>query len=128
MSSGDNGGGLVWLLAVAAAVWFGGRLWSDIWYSKLAYELYYEVDSGQLAIEKKPHDCDFLKAPIGEKECHYKRLVSTVEIGRSATTNVPVMSWDGGKTWSAYAPDPGTPVPQTATVTSVSVTWEKVEN
>lgn len=102
--------------------------WSDVWYSKLAYELYYSVDSVHLAIDKKPHDCDFWKAPLGEKECHYKRVVGVTEVGISATTHVPVISYDRGKTWSYYTPDPGRTVPQNATVTSVSVTWEKIED
>jgi hypothetical protein len=122
MSRSDELGCLWWTsLTVVALVFSVGG-----WHSKLAYELYYRVGSSQLAIDNKPHDCDFWKAPIGEKECHYKRVVSTVEIGKDPTDNKPVMSLDGGKTWSYFTPDPGT-VPQNLTVTGVSVTWEKVE-
>jgi hypothetical protein len=28
-----------------------------------------------VVILDKPHDCDFFKAPIGDKECHYKKTV-----------------------------------------------------
>lgn len=119
-SSSDQWGCLFWLLAGAAAVWFCGAIWGDLWYSKLAYELYYSIDSSHLTIEKEPHDCDFWKAPIGKKECDYRRVVSTVEIGISTTTNRPVQSWDGGKTWSDFTPAPGTAVPQNATVTDVA--------
>lgn len=123
MSSSDEGGCLLWI--AGALVLFG--LWDGLWYSRLAYRLYYSLNDNQLSIEKKPHDCDFWKAPIGEKDCHYKRVVSITEIGTSATTHAPVISYDGGKTWGNYIPDPGTKVPQNATVTSVSVTWEKVK-
>jgi hypothetical protein len=123
MSRSDEWGCLLWI-GVAIIV-FG--LWDSLWYSRLAYKLYYSVQDSQLSIDKKPHDCDFWKAPIGEKECHYKRAVSTVEIGREPTNNKPEMSLDGGKTWSYFTPDPGTTIPPGTTVTSVSVTWEKVE-
>ena len=117
-------GSLFWIGVCPLVAVFG----DDVWYSKIAYELYYSVDSSKLSIDKKPHDCDFWKAPIGQKECHYKRVVSTVEVGISTTTNKPVLAVDGGKTWSEYTSDPGTTVPQNRTVTNVSITWEKVED
>ncbi len=113
-----------WIAICVLAVAF----WKDIWYSRLAYKLYYSVDDSKLSIERKPHDCDFWKAPIGEKDCHYKRTVSAIEIGKDPTDKKPVMSFDGGKTWSYFTPDPGTYVPRDLTVTSVSVTWDKVED
>lgn len=123
--SGSDERGCLWvtLFVVLCAYWG-----ADVWYSRWAYELYYGLDSNHLSIDKKPHDCDFWKAPIGAKECHYKRIVSTVEIGKGAKTNRPMMSFDGGKTWSYFTPDPGTTVAQGPTVTSASITWEKVED
>lgn len=125
MSSSDGWG---FVLSIAAAVVLFGLCGHGLWYSRLAYKLYYSVSDGHLAIDKEPHDCDFWKAPIGEKECHYKRIVSTVEIGKGATDNTPVMSLDGGKTWSYFTPDPGITVPHDATVTSVCVSWQRIED
>jgi hypothetical protein len=96
------------------------------WYSKWGYALYYEVSPARVWIDDKPHDCDFLRAPMGEKECRYKRVVSTVEWAKSQA-DTPIASYDGGKSWSDFTADAGTSVPQFATVVSVNVSWQKVE-
>jgi hypothetical protein len=68
-----------------------------------------------------------MSAPLGEKHCSYKRSVSTIRWATS-TTNTPIMSADGGKTWETFTPDPGAPVPQASTVKEVYVTWDKQED
>jgi hypothetical protein len=40
------------------------------------YALQNNVDPEKVTIIPKPHDCDFDKAPIGNKECHYEAVVT----------------------------------------------------
>ena len=121
MKDTDVGCLIVVLGIVAAIIWWG----FGFRYSSWGLALSYGVDHANVEIQQEPHDCDFWKAPIGEKECHYKRVISVTEIGLAGNSHEPVISYDGGKTWNNYTPDPGTTVPQGATVTSVTVTWEK---
>jgi len=45
------------------------------WHSRTRYAVQYGVDTANVHIQDEPHDCDFLKAPIGDKPCHYEREV-----------------------------------------------------
>ena len=40
------------------------------------YGLLNDVSAERVTIMPQPHDCDFSKAPIGDKECHYERLIT----------------------------------------------------
>lgn len=40
------------------------------------YSLESTVEHPVYFIDKRPHDCEFLTAPIGDKHCHYDRNVS----------------------------------------------------
>jgi hypothetical protein len=42
------------------------------WYSKLRYSIQYDVPYDQVSKDNEPHDCGFMTAPIGEKNCHYE--------------------------------------------------------
>lgn len=35
------------------------------------------TDTNRVHIEAEPSDCDFLKAPIGTKSCHFEKRVTT---------------------------------------------------
>lgn len=122
MDSSDGCASLIFLM-ICAAIFY----WSDAWHSKWRYAWSYGIDSSHVSMEKKPDGCDFLKAPIGKKDCHYKRVVSTVEASRSMT-HAPIISFDGGKTWSVYTPDSGATVPAYPTVINITVAWERVED
>lgn len=97
---------------------------SDLWQSKLRYAWWYNVSSDQVTIEKKPTDCDFFRAPLGDKECHYERRVSTVRVKTEYLDfqrgSVNYVSFDNGKTWNV---DPANP----PTKPKVMISWEKVE-
>jgi len=113
--------GLAWtaLLLIAIFVWI-----PDLWHTKTRYAWSHGVSTDQVTIDKRPKDCDFFHAPIGDKACKYKRQVSTVQVKSeySATTGaVHYVSYDDGKTWSV-----DTSVP--ATQPQVSISWEKVED
>jgi hypothetical protein len=68
---------------------------SDILHSKLRYSLQYNVPIHAVVFEHRPHDCDFLAAPLGNKYCDYDRTLTedakAVVIGwtKSPNSNVP---------------------------------------
>jgi hypothetical protein len=115
--------GLVWVLLVIL-------LWDvpgNIWHSKWRYALANGISSDNVVVEKHPHDCAFLAAPLGEKYCHYDREVSTLRRGTSTTGN-RLVSYDEGKTWSVVESDPTvTNWPQSDTVVVVYINWKKIE-
>jgi hypothetical protein len=96
--------------------WLAGE---PIWHSKLRYSIQYGVRYSSVTKLKEPHKCDFLTAPIGNKNCHYEAEVSTVRTAIS-TEGKPIVSWDDGKTWTS---DDNVPL----TKSSVSVSWKKVD-
>jgi hypothetical protein len=51
------------------------------WINKFRYSAWYSVDSSQViqTTNKPPSDCDFLRAPIGLKGCHYEKKVEVQE-------------------------------------------------
>jgi hypothetical protein len=55
--------------------WFFFPATAEIQY----YAIRYDVSSEGVHYLPKPHDCDFDKAPLGNKECHYDREVSVEE-------------------------------------------------
>lgn len=93
---------------------------SSIWYGKTRYVIQYGASYDQVTIGNEPHDCTFMRSPIGGKGCHYNREVSTVRVqanrwgGQSisydegktwtqtatSTNGYPIVSRDDGKTWS----------------------------
>ncbi len=96
------------------------------WLNKLRYSIWYTVDSSEVQQpqDKPASDCDFLKAPIGIKGCHYEKTVTYQHIiaSRDTNTNRSIVSYDEGKTWSwndgDYPVSPGK---------TVLVTWQKIE-
>ena len=71
------------VLAVAFGILY---LFDSVWHSKVRYSLQYDVPYSKITIEKEPHDCNFLAAPLGEKYCHYERVIETVHWARSKPT------------------------------------------
>jgi hypothetical protein len=57
-------GGLLWILLPSSVT------------DKLLYSLEYDCDMKNVVNEKMPGDCDFLHAPVGDKSCHYKKVVT----------------------------------------------------
>ena len=70
-----------------------------------------EYMTDNVHIDPKPSDCDFLHAPLGEKDCHYEPIVAAYNVSRELvggdyapkyrydTIGRPIISWDKGKTW-----------------------------
>jgi hypothetical protein len=99
----------------------------SIWHAQWRYAVEYGVASSDVHMDTKPHDCAFLAAPLGAKYCHYERVVSTLRWSTSTTGN-PIVSYDEGKTWNIFTPDPKDIVPKFSTVESAYVNWEKKED
>ncbi len=59
----------------------------------------YHVSEDKIAVEPKPHGCDFDDAPLGNKHCHYEK---SVDVTRACPTD-------------------------DCRVTAVYVSWRKVE-
>lgn len=62
---------LFWLLGLGAFLlalnWNGETVVKQ----RLAYR--FVIDASKVhVVEKRPHDCDFLTAPLGSKHCHYE--------------------------------------------------------
>lgn len=96
-------------------------LWvvEPLWHSKLRYAIQYDVPFSSITTAKKPHDCDAMTAPIGDKDCSYEPDVATVRTGISAEGK-PIVSFDEGKRWTL---DDSVP----PTKPSVTVSWKKVD-
>ena len=103
----------------------------DDW--RLKYAFQYSVDSERVTVEHKPHDCDWRSAPLGNKHCHYKamitirnsenQIVGGTSVGlATSTTGEPIISYDDGETWKIN------PAGNNLTPIGVNVFWRKVED
>jgi hypothetical protein len=92
---------LVWLFTFAS---------SPRWLMKLWYSFSYDVNYDQVTIEKKPTDCEFLHSPLGSKDCHYSREVSSIRVKivnlEPPRGSINYVSFDDGRTWTV---DDGSP-------------------
>jgi hypothetical protein len=103
----------------------------------------YAVDYDRVHFKPKPHDCAFLSAPLGSKNCHWDKIVEVV-MWRQSPPGASQRSYDGGKTWvtivagecviegvpgvscnDEFDPPVGA-VPVMPTVTGVRIQWSKV--
>jgi hypothetical protein len=138
----DSDGG--WGLVISAfLIWAIYSIGSSVWNSKARFAFRYGANFSDINKENKPHDCDWLKAPIGDKECHFDAEVQTTKV-RTALDQItgrPIISFDDGPwTWdlssSSYTstvtetPAPGvlTPGPYAVrTKNVVYVGWKKID-
>jgi len=115
-----------WLVPVVLVMLF----WSlpgNIWHSRWRYAAAYGISSSDVHVQDKPHNCAFLAAPLGNKYCHYDPIVMITRWGTSQA-DAPIVSYDDGKTWSAYTPNAGENVPKFSTVKVIFIGWEKKED
>lgn len=105
---------LAWVFCFLVAFdWFVSAV-----HSKRRYEIQYGVASSDVHIDSKPHDCEFLSAPIGAKYCSYEVIVLEEAVRPSQQPGTFVVSQDGGKTWN--------PTTLTTPYHGVWVRWNKV--
>jgi hypothetical protein len=109
-----------WPFVLGAFLWLAvPALLSSAWHSDLRYELQYGVRGVDIHRGSRPHDCNFLAAPIGEKYCHYETSVLEEEARRSQQPGSYVVSQDGGKTWR--------PTETTYPYHGLWINWNKVD-
>jgi hypothetical protein len=122
---------VVLLIIVGIVVW----IWSAGGIFKTVLSLRFSVSPENISIEPKPHDCDYNRAPLGDKGCHYEPAVTAYnaaaevvggdhapKYSHDTNTGKPIVSWNYGKTWDWYS---GTEIPDQK-IKSVVVTWSKV--
>jgi len=75
----------------------------------------YQINTEQFHRDPKPTDCDFMRAPLGDKGCRYKKMVTAYNAagepigGDNAPkystneSNHAIVSFDDGKTWRLLA-------------------------
>jgi len=104
--------------------------WDEVWQSKFRYASKYGISQDKITKARKPHDCDWMKAPIGDKDCHFEIRVHT---DRAAFDQYGkrIVLFDDGVTWlpadNINRPYPLVPHEGVDTVTAVTLTWEKIE-
>jgi hypothetical protein len=84
----DNLIGWAILAGIALIIWWllPDRI-TDPW----RYSIQYHTDTDQVFYEGKPHDCDYDKAPFGNKECHFEKSVSVFKNDKGV--NQVYISW-----------------------------------
>ena len=61
--------------------------------NRLGYAFEYFVAPEKVDVEPKPHDCEFMNAPVGDKSCHFDKEVDVVRNERGEVTNV-IVTWN----------------------------------
>lgn len=125
--------GLGFLAAVGAIIWL---ILPDSWTDKIKYSAEYSVEMSQVERHDPPTDCDFMTAPLGRKNCHYKKTVAgynsqglqvagddAPRYSNDTNTQRPTVSFDNGKTWDWLPEEIKTVNPK---VRKVAVDWVKV--
>ena len=126
-------GCLVGLGIVAFFIWM---ILPGSWTDPLKYGVIYNVDSSKVQYTDKPKDCDFIHAPLGDKSCHYKKVVygynsnGDLVAGDEAPiysndvqTGRPTVSYDNRKTWQ-FLPEGQK---MDTRVVRVEIDWSKVQ-
>jgi len=66
--------------------------------TKWRYGLDDDLKNAEYVMPRRPHDCEFMTAPLGAKHCHYDKEIATVRV-RKAQSGARIISYDEGKTW-----------------------------
>ena len=138
MSNQSGSAGCLVSIAVLGVI--GWSLTPSKWIDPLWYATRYNISTDQVHRSNKPTDCDWGRAPLGEKGCHYEKTVAAYNaqgwlldgdgaplFSHEAKTGKPIVSYDGGKTWDWPAVDAnGNPVSVDLRVKTVEVAWRKI--
>lgn len=122
-------GGLIGWIVFALIVWF---ILPASWTDPFLYSTVYQINSDEVHRSDRPTDCDFMHAPLGDKGCSYKKMVTAYNAAGNAvggdnapiynknTDNNTIVSYDDGKTWQLL----GTSRPDSK-VAKVEIYWVK---
>lgn len=88
--------GLHFILALVAIYFVVAYLFPDEW--RIKWAVRYVVAFSHITVEPRPTLCDWWRAPLGRKACHYERIDSK-KIVTLSTQGKPIVSYDDGKTW-----------------------------
>jgi len=148
MASQEGAIGCLGVIAVAGLIIFGIAYYEDAqWANKIFYWMNINVGDGsgwsRITIQSKPHDCEFMTAPMGSKNCHFEKVVSKVLWASRNGDGAPIRSFDNGQTWEPHPPGkcdfdltlncptafdpPGNVAPKYITTTGVIIQWKKVQ-
>jgi hypothetical protein len=96
-------------------------MFDDVWYSKLRYSTQYGAEFSQITKSRKPQDCEFMAAPIGNKSCHYEPQVWAITTGfdKASGRRIVTYSVDGSQEFN----DGSNPLKS-----SVNISWKKVDD
>src|SRR5690349_16872344 len=84
-------------MGLAAFAWLVVAGLVDSWHSKTRYAWWYGTE--KVTIEKKPTDCDFFRSPMGDKGCHYNRQINIVKVDNANAWSGQSISYDNGESW-----------------------------
>jgi hypothetical protein len=101
---------LKWLFGLAILAFVAWRLLPDDW--RVKYTAEYMLNDNQVVIERKPHNCDWDSAPLGNKHCHYEKVVT-------------VYNQDGK---IIEGPAPTLPAPSDQKPAKVYVQWQRIDD
>lgn len=62
-----------WILVLVFLLVSWPGSWPDRWTDKAWYSVRYDAKFANITVEKRPLDCDFLRAPFGAKGCQYEK-------------------------------------------------------
>src|ERR1017187_426405 len=88
----------VWIIYPLIATFIFNVI-GGIWDSKAMLSVRYDTPMASIFIEDEPHDCDFMRAPLGVKGCSYPRETNVVKTGVNASGQ-HVVTYDDEKTWT----------------------------
>ena len=95
---------------------------------RMKYAAQYMLSNDQVTIERKPHNCDWDSAPLGNKHCHYEAAVAVYNsdgrvvdgTGAEVDETGTEISYDGRKTWQVLRAN--------HTPAKVTVVWQRVDD
>jgi len=87
-------------MKIALFVLFVGPIYLFLaWNTQSVIAFRYNIPLSQVVIESEPHDCDYDRSPIGNKECSFDREITSTKTGTDTLGN-HFVTYDEGKTWS----------------------------
>ncbi len=83
-----------WLLLLIQLAYWEPHVWHSNW----RYAIKYGVSSSKLTKPDMPKGCDWLRAPLGDKDCHYEAQAAIRLKGRDQYGKA-LESFDNGVNW-----------------------------